>query len=75
MKAIIFSLVCLLTIGCNSSNPPKTQAGATNTTEAVAEAPAANTNKAPSKIDYEAINKSIFKDVSSKVVDKAVKKE
>ena len=64
MKNIIFSLIFIVFAGCAS--PEKTT-----------EAPPATAEVVPAtegKIDYDAINKSILKDVSKKIVDKAAKK-
>jgi len=65
MKNIIFSLIFIVFAGCAS--PEKST-----------EAPPATAEVAPAsegKIDYDAINKSILKDVSKKIVDKASKKD
>ena len=64
MKNIIFSLIFIVFAGCAS--PEK----ATETPPATAAVVPATEGK----IDYDAINKSILKDVSKKIVDKAAKK-
>jgi len=65
MKNIIFYLIFIVFAGCASP-------------EKATEAPPATAEVVPAtegKIDYDAINKSILKDVSKKIVDKAAKKE
>ena len=64
MKHIIFSLIFIVFAGC--ATPKKS----TETPPATAEVVPATEGK----IDYDAINKSILKDVSKKIVDKAAKK-
>ena len=65
MKNIIFSFIFIICAGC--AVPEK----ATETPPATAEVVPATEGK----IDYDALNKSILKDVSEKIVDKAVKKD
>ena len=65
MKHIFFSFVFIIFAGCASP-------------EKVTETPPATAEVVPAtegKIDYDAINKSILKDVSKKIVDKASKKD
>ncbi len=81
MKKTIFFLIFIIFAGCAPKNVPKPEVPATlKITNAVpsepALAPVAEEVPAPSKkIDYDAINKSILKDVSKKIVDKASKKD
>ena len=82
MKKTIFFLIFIIFAGCASKNAPKPEAPAilNKITNAVpsepALAPVAKAVPASSKkIDYDAINKSILKDVSKKIVDKASKKD
>ena len=65
MKNIIFSFIFIIFAGCAA--PKK----AIETPPATAEVVPATEGK----IDYDALNKSILKDVSEKIVDKAVKKD
>jgi hypothetical protein len=79
MKKTIFFLIFIIFAGC-AQKAPKPQAPAvlnkiTNAVPSEA-APATEAVPAPSKkIDYDAINKDILKDVSKKIVDKASKKD
>ena len=82
MKKTIFFLIFIIFAGCAPKNAPKPEVPATlnKITNAVPSEPAlatvAEEVPAPSKkIDYDAINKSILKDVSKKIVDKASKKD
>jgi hypothetical protein len=83
MKKIIFSLICTFFMGCGAEKeaqpvevspiPPKTleepAKQPVGSDEKVAMVPEVNDKKG--KLDYEAINKDILKDVSKKIVDKA----
>jgi hypothetical protein len=87
MKKTIFFLIFIIFAGCAQQDAPKPQAPAvlhkiTNAVPSEAAPKATNAisvaevEPAPSKkIDYDAINKSILKDVSKKIVDKASKKD
>jgi len=80
MKKTIFFLIFIIFAGCAQKDAPKPQAPAvlnkiTNAVPSEA-APVTEALPAPSKkIDYDAINKSILKDVSKKIVDKVSKKD
>ena len=72
MKKTLFFLIFIIFAGCAQKNAPKPEVPATlnKITNAVPSEPAPS-----KKIDYDAINKSILKDVSKKIVDKASKKD
>jgi len=91
MKQTIFFLILIFFVGCAQQETPKPEAPATvaevasptasepKTTNIVSEKVLPTTveaaPEASKKIDYDAINKSILKDVSKKIVDKASKKD
>ena len=80
MKKTIFFLIFIIFAGCAQKDAPKPQAPAVlnKITNAVPSevAPVTEAVPAPSKkIDYDAINRDILKDVSKKIVDKASKKD
>ena len=91
MKQTIFFLILIIFVGCAPQETLKPTAPVTTTEVAlplVSEPKTTNTvskKVAPTiveaspevskKIDYDAINKSILKDVSKKIVDKASKKD
>ncbi len=87
MKQAIFFLIFIIFVGCAQQKTPKPAAPVTTvevvlppaseakTTNTVSKKVAPAPPKVSKKIDYDAINKSILKDVSKKIVDKASKKD
>jgi len=72
MKNIFFSLIFVFCIGCNTAED---SLPAPQPQEPIKTPATAATNTPAPKLDYDAINKGILKDVSKKVVDKAASKE
>ncbi len=80
MNKNIFLFICALSVGCGTTEDVQPEANTTKspviTSNTVDTANvAAPTNAPAKKLDYDEINKSILKDVSKKLVDKAASKQ
>ena len=80
MKKTIFFLIFIIFAGCAQKDAPKPQAPAVQIKSLMPYQARSHRNRGSTctiqgKIDYDAINKDILKDVSKKIVDKASKKD
>ena len=75
MKKIIFSFICAFFVGCSAEKEVQPVEASPIPPKTLEESVKQPVDDKKGKLDYEAINKDILKDVSKKIVDKASKKD